>query len=278
MIQKKRLDTIMEILRDEGMADVKTLSRRLEVTEKTIRLDLKELEDQNLLERVHGGAVLKAGEWPGEKDSSRRTSHLPRKQLIARCALKMIEENDIILLDDGSTTQEVAKLLGDFRVTVLTNDLLIVNELMYKPNITLYIIGGLVRRDSDSYIVTGEDAIQFLKKYRVGKLFLGTSTVDVKQGLMIFNYGDNFTKRAFIDAADQVICLADSSKFDRTAFTKVARLDEVDTCITDSGLDEEVINRYESFGLEMVIAGDSGESPAGAHWDEYGTESGTKGR
>lgn len=159
----------------------------------------------------------------------------------------------MILLDDGSTTQELANLLGDFRVTVLTNDLLIVNELMYKPNVTLYIIGGLVRRDSDSYIVTGEDAIQFLKKYRVSKLFLGTSTVDTKEGLMIFNYGDNFTKRAFIDAADQVICLADSSKFERTAFTKVARLDDVDTFVTDSGLDQDVIDRYEGLGKKLIV-------------------------
>ena len=249
MIQKRRLDTIMGILKEEGMADVKTLSQRLEVTEKTVRLDLKELENQNLLERVHGGAVLKTQELSlGYKDSSRRTSHLEQKQVIARRALTLIEEND------GSTTQEVAKLLGDFRVTVLTNDLLIVNELMYKPNITLYIIGGLVRRDSDSYIVTGEDAIQFLKKYRVSKLFLGTSTVDVKEGLMIFNYGDNFTKRAFIDAADRVVCLADSSKFDRTAFTKVARLNEVDTFITDSGLSQEVIRRYEGLGREIIVA------------------------
>lgn len=255
MIQKRRLDTIMGILKEEGMADVKTLSQRLEVTEKTVRLDLKELENQNLLERVHGGAVLKTQELSlGYKDSSRRTSYLEQKQVIARRALTLIEENDVILLDDGSTTQEVAKLLGDFRVTVLTNDLLIVNELMYKPNITLYIIGGLVRRDSDSYIVTGEDAIQFLKKYRVSKLFLGTSTVDVKEGLMIFNYGDNFTKRAFIDAADRVVCLADSSKFDRTAFTKVARLNEVDTFITDSGLSQEVIRRYEGLGREIIVA------------------------
>ncbi|MBS1481967.1 MAG: DeoR/GlpR transcriptional regulator [Clostridium sp.] len=255
MIQKRRLDTIMGILKEEGMADVKTLSQRLEVTEKTVRLDLKELENQNLLERVHGGAVLKTQELSlGYKDSSRRTSHLEQKQVIARRALTLIEENDVILLDDGSTTQEVAKLLGDFRVTVLTNDLLIVNELMYKPNITLYIIGGLVRRDSDSYIVTGEDAIQFLKKYRVSILFLGTSTVDVKEGLMIFNYGDNFTKRAFIDAADRVVCLADSSKFDRTAFTKVARLNEVDTFITDSGLSQEVIRRYEGLGREIIVA------------------------
>ena len=158
MIQKRRLDTIMGILKEEGMADVKTLSQRLEVTEKTVRLDLKELENQNFLERVHGGAVLKTQELSlGYKDSSRRTSHL--EQVIARRALTLIEENDVILLDDGSTTQEVAKLLGDFRVTVLTNDLLIVNELMYKPNITLYIIGGLVRRDSDSYIVTGCDPV-----------------------------------------------------------------------------------------------------------------------
>lgn len=255
MIQKKRLDTIIGILKDEGMADVKTLSRRLEVTEKTIRLDLNELESQNLLERVRGGAVLKPQELHrGYETSPRRTSHLEQKQAIAKCALTLIRENDVILLDDGSTTQELAKLLGAFRVTVLTNDLLIVNELMYKPNITLYIIGGLVRRDSDSYIITGEDAIQFLKKYRVSKLFLGTSTVDEKEGLMIYNYGDNFTKRAFINAADRVVCLADSSKFDRTAFTKVAMLDEVDTFITDSGLSQEMAERYESLGREIIIA------------------------
>ena len=74
MIQKRRLDTIMGILKEEGMADVKTLSQRLEVTEKTVRLDLKELENQNLLERVHGGAGLKTQELSlGYKDSSRRT-------------------------------------------------------------------------------------------------------------------------------------------------------------------------------------------------------------
>lgn len=255
MIQKRRMDTIMGILKDEGMVDVKTLSRRLEVTEKTVRLDLKELENQNLLERVHGGAVLKAQKISLDcKESSRRASHLVQKQSIARKALTLIDENDVILLDDGSTTQELAKLLGDFRVTVLTNDLLIVNELMYKPNITLYIIGGLVRRDSDSYIVTGEDAIQFLKKYRVNKLFLGTSTVDAREGLMIFNYGDNFTKRAFIDAADQVICLADSSKFNKTAFTKVARLDEVDAFVTDGNLGQDVIHRYEEMGRKIIVA------------------------
>lgn len=254
MIQKRRLDTIMGILKDEGMVDVKTLSQRLEVTEKTVRLDLKELENQNLVERVHGGAVLKIQTMSlSSRKSSRRLSHLEQKQRIARRALTLIREDDVILLDDGSTTQELENLLGDFRVTVLTNDLLIVNELMYKPNVTLYIIGGLVRRDSDSYIVTGEDAIQFLKKYRVSKLFLGTSTVDTKEGLMIFNYGDNFTKRAFIDAADQVICLADSSKFERTAFTKVARLDDVDTFVTDSGLDQDVIDRYEGLGKKLIV-------------------------
>lgn len=254
MIQKKRLDIIMDILKKKGMADIKTLSRELDVTEKTVRLDLKELEQQNFVERVHGGAVLKVKTIElGGKDSLRRISHLEQKRAIAERALSLIQENDVILLDDGSTTQELAKLLGEFRVTVLTNDLLIVNELMYKTNITLYIIGGLVRRDSDSYIVTGEDAIQFLQKYRVAKLFLGTSTVDSKEGLMIFNYGDNFTKRAFIDAADLVICLADASKFEKTAFTKVARLDEVDTFITDDALEAEILNRYTELDREMIV-------------------------
>ena len=151
MIQKRRLDTIMGILKDEGMVDVKTLSQRLEVTEKTVRLDLKELENQNLVERVHGGAVLKIQTMSlSSRKSSRRLSHLEQKQRIARRALTLIREDDVILLDDGSTTQELANLLGDFRVTVLTNDLLIVNELMYKPNVTPILILLQVRMQSSS--------------------------------------------------------------------------------------------------------------------------------
>lgn len=110
MIQKKRLDIIMDILKKKGMADIKTLSRELDVTEKTVRLDLKELEQQNFVERVHGGAVLKVKTIElGGEDSLRRISHPEQKRAIAERILSRIQENDVILLDDGSTTQELGR-------------------------------------------------------------------------------------------------------------------------------------------------------------------------
>lgn len=255
MIQNKRLAFIKSRLEDEGMVDVKLLSEQLNVTEKTIRLDLDKLELEGMLTRVHGGAVPKdqtsIAAYP---DMGRRVKNSEQKKAIARKALTLIGENDVILLDDGSTTLELAKLLGDIKLTVMTNDLMIINELVCKTNISLYIIGGHVRRDSDSYIVTGEDAIQFLQKYRVSKLFLGTSTVDIKEGLMIYNYGDNSTKRAFINAADTVICLADSSKFGQTAFTRVASIKEVDVLITDAGISPEVAKEYADQGVELILS------------------------
>lgn len=254
MLQNKRLEQIMELLQRDKMADIRQLSELLGVTPKTIRLDLEKLESTGLLQRVHGGAVLSKQPPSSYPTPAHRQKNLPEKGRIARKALSLLQENEVILLDDGSTSLELAKLLGDFRITVLTNDIFIINELMYKPNVTLYVIGGSMKRDGESYVINGEDAIQFIKKYRVSKLFLGTSTIDLKNGLMIFYYGDRSTKRAFMAAADEVICMVDSSKFGHTAFTRIADVQEVDTIITDPTLPDSVAEEYRNCGAQVMYA------------------------
>lgn len=254
MLQNKRLEQIMELLQRDKMADIRQLSELLGVTPKTIRLDLEKLESMGLLQRVHGGAVLSKQPPSTYPTPSHRQKNLPEKGQIARKALSLLQEKEVILLDDGSTSLELAKLLGDFRITVLTNDIFIVNELMYKPNVTLYVIGGSMKRDGESYVINGEDAIQFIKKYRVSKLFLGTSTIDLKNGLMIFYYGDRSTKRAFMAAADEVICMVDSSKFGHTAFTRIADVQEVDTIISDPALPDSVAEEYRNCGVQVMYA------------------------
>lgn len=232
--------------------NIKDLSKILGVTEKTVRLDLDKLAKMQVLQRVHGGAVLEDKIPTAVPTSAYRSRFMSQKRCIARQALTYLQENDVILLDDGSTTLELAKLLGDFRLTVLTNDILIVSELMYKPNISLYVIGGPMKRDGESFVINGEDAIHFVKKYRVNKLFLGISTIDIANGLMIYYYGDRDTKRAFMAAADEVICLADSSKFNKSAFTRIAQIEEVHTIITDPGISEEDFNRYSDLGIKII--------------------------
>lgn len=253
MLQNIRLERIMDILIQEKAVDIQTLAACLGVTPKTVRLDLEKLENAHFLKRVHGGAIL-----PNQTNTVplhfQRDENLPKKALIARKALEILHEGDVILLDDGSTSLELAKLLSGINLTVLTNDVFIINELMSKSNIDLYVIGGSLKRNHGRYVITGEDPIQFIKKYRVSKLFLGISTIDTEDGLMIFYYGDRSTKRAFMAAADEVICLADSSKFGRTAFTRVAGVSELDTIITDSGLPEEEAVRYRTLGIRVIYA------------------------
>ncbi|MEA5058507.1 MAG: DeoR/GlpR family DNA-binding transcription regulator [Candidatus Pelethousia sp.] len=255
MIARKRLEMIMNLLKKETVVSVKDLSASLGVTEKTIRLDLELLEKANMLRRIHGGAMqLEQPSTAPLTNMGFRNRCLHEKAMIAGKAKSLLKENDVILLDDGSTTLALAKLLGDFRITVLTNDILIVNELMYKTNVSLYVIGGSLKRDGESFVINGEDAIQFIKKYRVNKYFMGLSTIDLENGLMIYYYGDRSTKRAFMAASNQVVCLVDSSKFNHTAFTRIANVDEIHTIITDSKISPEDLVKYRGAGIEVLVA------------------------
>lgn len=256
MLQKKRMEEIMELLQRNRYVDVQNLATRLNVTKKTIRLDLERLEGMNLLQRVHGGAVLSSHQPSSFPMEQSREKNQEEKAKIAAKALTLIDNHDVIFLDDGSTSLALAKLLGNFPVTVLTNDLQIVNELMYKPNITLYVVGGCVKRDGNSCVIYGEDCIQFVKKYRVNKLFLGISTITPEDGLMIYYYGDRSTKRALMSTANTIICMVDSAKFGHTAFTTVAKVSEIDTIITDRGLPPHESEKYVALGTKVIYADD----------------------
>lgn len=256
MLQTKRMEKIMELIQQNQYVDVQNLAAELHVTPKTIRLDLERLEGMNLLQRVHGGAVISKQQPSSFPMEESREKHQTEKAQIAAKALTLLEERDVIFMDDGSTSLALARLLGDFPITVLTNDLQIVTELMYKPNVTLYVAGGCVKRDGNSCVIYGEDCIQFVKKYRVNKLFLGVSTITPEDGLMIYYYGDRSTKRALMSTADKIICMIDSSKFGHTAFTAVAKVSEIDTIITDRALPNQEAERYRALGTRVMYADD----------------------
>ena len=254
MAVNHRMERITEIVQKEKNVTVNYLSKKLGVTEKTIRLDLEKLEKTNVLIRVHGGAICNDKSISVYPNREYRGKFSLAKKEIAKTALSLIEPNDIILLDDGTTTLELAKLLGDFPVTVLTNDITIFNELISKDLINLYIVGGALRRDGNSLIISGDDAVQFIKKFRVNKLFLGVSTIDKDNGLMIFHYGDKTIKRAFMSIANEIICLAVSAKFNQTAFTNFADIDEIDKIITDSKLDYTVLEDYKNANIQVMVS------------------------
>jgi len=242
MLAAARHQIILERLLAEGAVQVSELSERFGVTPKTIREDLEKLEEKGLLRRTHGGAVASAEEAePMLPLEIPNTKHLSEKEAIARHALRYIQPNDVIALDAGSTTLEIAKRLPNEPLTVLTNDLLIIQELIGKDRIRLVVPGGYRQRN----VLIGNEALDWLNRLNVQKLFLSATGIHEKYGLTVFTGELIDLKKAYMTNAREIYCVADHTKFDRAALLTFASLDEVDVLITDAGLTDDAVRRYE---------------------------------
>ncbi|WP_169086783.1 DeoR/GlpR family DNA-binding transcription regulator [Paenibacillus sp. PL91] len=251
MLAAERHRKIIEKLEQLGAVKVSELSEQFGVTEKTVREDLEKLEEKGLLKRTHGGAVLEQeGEdslYPLQFPNSK---HQQEKSAIAALALSCIEPNDIIALDAGSTTLEMAKRLPNMPVTVLTNDLLIIRELTLKDQVRLVIPGGYRHNN----LLIGAESQEWIKRLNVHKLFLSTTGIHMDYGLTIFTEELSKLKRLYIENAKTVYCLADHNKFDKGALITFAELSEIDYIITDDGIPPDVAAKYEALHIQMMKA------------------------
>jgi DeoR family fructose operon transcriptional repressor len=254
MLLAKRLEEITKILERDKSVDVNTLSERLGVTGKTIRQDLDRLEEMDLIERVHGGAILKRSGNSIFPVIERKQTNLDEKRRIAEIACSYIEEGDIVYLDSGSTTLPIAELLGDKRITVVTHDPFIVYELLYKDNVTLYVVGGKLRREEGSYTLVGHSTRKDINQYNIQKYFLATSAIDLAQGLMVFSSEETQVKKALIEVSKQVICVSDYSKFHRMAIFTICSLEDIDVLITDKRIPPEDRQAIADKGIELRVA------------------------
>ncbi|OMF36003.1 DeoR family transcriptional regulator [Paenibacillus sp. FSL H8-0548] len=262
MLAAERHRKIIEKLEQLGAVKVSELSEQFGVTEKTVREDLERLEEKGLLKRTHGGAVVEQGSenslYPLQFPNSK---HGQEKSAIAALALSCIEPNDIIALDAGSTTLEMAKKLPNMPVTVLTNDLLIIRELTMKDQVRLVIPGGYRHNN----LLIGAESQEWINRLNVHKLFLSTTGIHLEYGLTIFTEELAKLKKLYMDNAKVVYCLADHHKFDKGALITFAELSEIDYIITDDGISQEVAEKYEALPIRMMKAAlsDSGKRTKG---------------
>jgi len=251
MLAAERHRKIIEKLEQLGAVKVSELSELFQMTEKTVREDLEKLEEKGLLKRTHGGAVQgQSGEeslFPLQFPNSK---HQQEKKAIASLALTCIEPNDIIALDAGSTTLEMAKQLPNLPITVLTNDLLIIRELTAKDQVRLVIPGGYRHNN----LLIGAESQEWISRLNVHKLFLSTTGIHLEYGLTIFTEELTKLKKIYMENAKTVYCLADHNKFDKGALITFAGLKEVDCFITDEGVDSEIAAKYEALGIRMMKA------------------------
>lgn len=249
----KRMQLICDRLKVEGAVDIKSLSKELGVTEKTVRQDLIKMEEMELLERVRGGAVSR---HHTAKDifpiESRRKHHMDEKQRIAEAAVGLIKDGDIVILDNGTTTQALAKLIKNMRIRVITNDLAIINELVDSASITLYATGGKLHRNSEYCSFVGQDTIRMIRQKHANIAFIGTSAFSLEQGLMIFSEEEVEVKRMIIKSSIKKVCLADSTKLGKIALSCFAEVQEMDVIITDTNADANELNKIEQGGVQVI--------------------------
>lgn len=257
MTKADRQRAIVELVMEQGEATTGDLCKRFDVSEMTIRRDLRELDKEGLLRRVFGGAVSNLGrsyEPPHQIRSSRNQN---AKQVIGCRAAEMIFDGDSVAFDVGTTTIEIVRALKDKQnLTILTSSLPVANEIVSKfsldSEIRLILTGGIVRPSELSMI--GHIARRVYEELHVDKAFVGIGGVSLEDGLTEYNLEDSLVKKALIASADEIIVVADGSKLGRTTFASVASLDHVDRVITDATASPEVVECLRQLEIEVIIA------------------------
>jgi DeoR/GlpR family transcriptional regulator of sugar metabolism len=259
MLRAQRLDRIRELLSQNRGAAVTTLSEVLEVSESTVRRDLRDLSKAGDVLRTHGGA-LAAGKALTVRGSvgdvpvvQREFEHAEEKLRIGRAAAELVHDGDSIFLGSGSTTWQVARnLITRKGLTVVTNALNIAYLFSSQPDVTVVMIGGLLRHSELSII--GHIAEQTLNELRTDLVIMGINAISAKSGLMNRYLPETVTDRAIIAIAPHVIVVADHEKLGKTATAFVAPASAINVLVTGSEASQEIVDEFRRGGIEVILA------------------------
>lgn len=239
----ERRQKILEILHRTGRVRVNELSSLFDISEVSIRMDLADLEAKGLLSRVHGGAVSSYKTYYNMDMQQRLTANQEQKSAIAAHIVGMIEENDTIMMNAGTTNLIIfRKIPASMNLSIVTNSVAIALEAGSNPNFNVVLLGGAV--NSRHQFIYGEDAIAQLGKYHADKLILSVDGITAANGLTTFYNHEVELARVMLGHAATRIIAADSMKLGRTAFAKIADLQDADYIITNR--DESASEELES--------------------------------
>ncbi|MFV2086686.1 DeoR/GlpR family DNA-binding transcription regulator [Micromonospora sp. LOL_021] len=253
MYAEERQQEIVRLARADGRVDVTALAESLNVTAETIRRDLTTLERAGVLRRVHGGAipVERIGFEPAL--AARDAVLTTEKERIAKAALAELPHEGAIILDAGTTTARLAAILpADRELTVVINSPALATVLGARSNLNVLLLGGRVRGRT---MATVDDwALRPLADVYVDVAFIGTNGCSVERGLTTPDPAEAAVKRAMIGAARRSVVLADHTKIGNDYLARFGRLADIDTLITDNGLNTDLVAEVEAAGPRVVRA------------------------
>lgn len=256
MIAEKRRRRVLDLVQERGYVSLAELAHALHTSESTVRRDLHLLDQQGLLKKTHGGALLSndGTSFPALED--RVQSQLEEKRAIARTAAERIRDGDAILLDGGTTTLEVAKLLVGRPLQVVTNSLPIANLFASRRDADLVILGGFVYPRTG--VALGTLTVRMMEDIHVQQTILSVGGVTPK-GLFNSNLLLVETERQMMRCADEVVVVADHTKIGRQALAFLCELSAIDTLIVDSGLTAEQRALIDRGDARIIVAGGGGD-------------------
>lgn len=255
-LQIERQLQIQELISKQQTVKVEDLAQKLQVSPNTIRRDLSTLERQGVLKRTQGGAMLPEIQPTVRQSFDLRSRTNPtEKEIIGHYATTFIRSGSTIIIDAGTTTQQLANYLCNFEnVTVASNSLEVGYTLMNCPHITVILSGGIVL--GNSRVLTGLPAEKFFSQIHADQLFLGTCGISLENGLTNRNMHEIPVKQKMIEVAKEVILLVDHAKFGKSALSSFASLKQIHKIITDEKAPQDMIAQIEAQGTEVIIAKD----------------------
>ena len=253
MLPEERHNMIVQIINDTGSASVKDLSVRFAVTEDSIRKDLTFLQKKGLLKKTYGGALKIDDDTKERYVSERKGKYLPDKQKIAKKAVRMMHDGELIFLDISTTSIEIAKILktSGRSLTVVTNMVDVMLVMAGDVYNKIIFVGGTFSEGKDGFVgaITNREIV----KYNFDKAFLGVVGVDTEKGVVTtYTADDAATKEAIVHASKKSYLLLESRKLSKQSNYVFAKLKDIHGAVTEKPLPKEQTNVLENFGWEIV--------------------------
>jgi DeoR/GlpR family transcriptional regulator of sugar metabolism len=260
-LKEERQQLILDTLQENRQVTVAELSRRFDVSQVTIRRDLRELAARGMLRRAHGGAVAVAPAPPEPPVVQRMVQAETCKACVGRAAAALVADGESVFIGSGSTTAYVARYLAHHRnLTVVTNAITVATELASAAGVTIVVTGGVLRASELSLI--GHIAEQSLHEVRVDKVIVGMQAISLEEGMTNDYLSEVMTDRTILEMAPELIVVADHTKFGKVASAYIAPVECISTLVTDSGADPEVLSCLEAMGIRVIVA----QAEEGAAW------------
>ncbi len=250
MLAVTRKNQIKEILNEKKSITVSEIAKVFSVTEETIRRDLKSLEDEGFLTRAYGGAFIQSGAENIVDISLRKVAYTDSKAVIAKCCASIIKNGDSIFLDPSTTASFIAKEITNLKLTVVTNSVLIVNQLVNYDNIKLVGIGGTYSSLHQAFL--GNMTFEQIKNLYIDKAFISARTLSMENGITDSCEDLAVIRKAVINRCNEPYFVADYSKFDKTSFIKICDISDVCGIITDKTLTRQWQEYLDSVSTKYI--------------------------